>query len=325
MLKNILIFGCGSIGQRHAINAKKIGIEKIILFDIDQFRLKEFAQKIGTKFYYCELNSLFEENPFIQAAIISTPSSLHVSNAKLLAEHNINLFIEKPLSNTLEGIEELESLVEERELIIMMGQSYRFHEGFKKLKEFLNNYEIGKIFHVNYFGGQYLPDWHPEMDYREEYSARKELGGGVLLTTMSHMFDNIQWLFGEIVNIEGFKGRLSDLEIDVEDSVFLLIRTNKCIIINTSFDFLQRCPQHKMVITGSEGHIEADFISHNIKICKDQSIISVSYNFDSNRRYIDELLHFVYLVENRINNHKINLKIGKKALECIFHPNILDL
>ncbi len=325
MLKNILIFGCGSIGQRHANNAKKIGIEKIILYDINKERLEKFAKKIGTNFYYDSLERLFKENPLIEGAIISTPSSFHVSNAKLLAERNINILIEKPLSNTLEGVNELINLIEERKITVMMGQSYRFHEGFIKLKEHLNKNEIGKIYHVNYYGGQYLPDWHPNMDYRKEYSARKELGGGVLLTTMSHMFDNIQWLFGDITGIEGWKARLSDLEINVEDSVFLLVVTDRKVVINISFNFLERCQQHKIVITGSKGHIEADFISHEIKICKNQSRVSLSYNFDHNKRYIDEVLHFIYLVENRINNHDIDLKIGKKALECILDPNILPL
>jgi predicted dehydrogenase len=325
MIKTILIMGCGSIGQRHAKNAKNIGVENIILFDINLERIKGFAEEISTDLLYDSMDDLFVENPKIDAAVISTPSALHVDNAKLLAEHSINLFIEKPLSNTLDGINQLIKLIEEKNLTTMMGQSYRFHEGFIQLKKLLDTDVVGKIYHVNYYGGQYLPDWHPTMDYRKEYSARKELGGGVLLTTMSHMFDNIQWLFGDITDINGWKANLSDLEIDVEDSVFLLLKTQKNIIINTYFDFIQRCQQHKMIITGSEGHIEADFIEHEIKVCKNNSQLILPYDFDVNKRYVMELQHFLDLVDKGVKKHEIDLKVGKKVLEYIFNPKIVPI
>lgn len=325
MIENILIAGCGSIGQRHARNAKSIGIENIILLDINLKRIKEFAGDIGTDLLYDSVDDLLAENPKIDAAVISTPSALHVENAKLFAEHNINLFIEKPLSNNFDGIDQLIKLVKEKNLTSMMGQSYRFHEGFLQLKKLLDTDAVGKIYHVNYYGGQYLPDWHPTMDYRKEYSAQKALGGGVLLTTMSHIFDNVQWLFGDITDIKGWKACLSDLEIDVEDSVFLLLKTEKNIIVNTYFDFIQRCQQHKMIVTGSEGHIEADFIEHKIKICKNNSQLILPYDFDANRRYVMELQHFIDLIDKGVKNHDIDLKVGIKALECIFNPEIVPI
>lgn len=325
MIKNILIVGCGSIGQRHAENAKKIGIENILLLDINISRIEPFARKIGTNLLYSSFEEIFDEKCEIDAAIISTPSALHVEHAKLLAEKGINIFIEKPLSNSLDGINELIDVINEKNIVSMMGHSYRFHEGLVELKKLLDTNIIGKIYHVNYYGGQYLPDWHPKMDYRREYSAKKELGGGVLLTTMSHMFDNIQWFFGDIIKITGWKSRLSDLEIDVEDSVFVLIKTNQGAIINTLFDFLQKCQQHKMIITGEKGHIEADFINHRIMVCKKSEELNYNYEFDNNKRYIDELKHFVELINDRTTEHELDVKHGMQIMEYILNPNIASI
>ncbi len=325
MLKKLLIVGCGSIGQRHARNAWKIGVEDLLLFDIDLKRVREFGKEIGTDMIYDSFEDIFNENPDINAAMICTPSSLHLENSILLANKGINLFVEKPIATDLEGVGELIRVVKENKLISMMGQSYRFHEGFVKLKELLNQDVIGKILHVNYYGGQYLPDWHPNMDYRREYSARSNLGGGVLLTTMSHVVDNIQWLFGDVTSINGWKTRLSNLEIDVEDSVFLLLKTNRDVIVNTSFDFLQQCPQHSMIITGENGHINADFNEHRIEICKKNHKLTLNYEFDDNYRYVEELKFFFTMVETHNEDTEIDLTVGKRVLEILSDPGIIDI
>ncbi|MDI3549608.1 MAG: hypothetical protein PWQ15_710 [Methanobacterium sp.] len=325
MLKKILVVGCGSIGQRHARNARKLAVEELLLFDIDLDRVSEFAREINTDKVYDSLEDLLNENSDIDGALICTPSSLHLENAILLANHGINLFVEKPLATDLKDVDKLLKIVKEKKLVSMMGQSYRFHEGFVKLKKLLNQNIIGKIYHVNYYGGQYLPDWHPDRDYRREYSARSNLGGGVLLTTMSHMVDNIQWLFGNIKIINGWKDRLSNLEIDVEDSVFLLFKTDKNVIVNTSFDFLQQCPQHVMIITGEKGHIKVDFNKHYIEICTKNGSSTLNYEFDSNYRYVEELKYFFKLIENHEEDTEIDLTIGKNVLEILSDPKILDL
>jgi predicted dehydrogenase len=325
LLKKLLIIGCGSIGQRHARNAKKLGVENILLFDIDLKRVEQFANEINTDRFYNSFEDIFSENSDIDAAMICTPSSLHLENSTYLANKGINLFIEKPLATDLKGVEELVETVKTKKLTAMIGQSYRFHEGFLKLKEILNDNVIGKIFHVNYYGGQYLPDWHPTRDYRTEYSAKKNLGGGVLLTTMSHTIDIVQWLFGDITTINGWKDTLSDLEIDVEDSVFLLLKTNRNIIINTSFDFLQQCPQHSMIITGEKGHIKADFNKHYIEICKKNDNLIIEYEFDDNYRYLKELMYFFKMVETNSQNHDLGITTGKNVLEILLDPTIINI
>ena len=327
MVRSLMVVGCGSIGQRHAKNARLLGVRDIVLCDIDAARVRKFADSIGTDLVFESYERAFESHPKIEAAIIATPSSLHLQPALYLAEHKVNILIEKPLSDILEGTAKLVELVRRKGIVGMIGQSYRFHEGFLALKCLLDSCEIGKVLHVAYIGGQYLPDWHPRMDYRKEYAAQKRLGGGVLLTSMSHSFDTVQWLFGDITKVSGWKTRLGSLDMDVEDSVFCLIRTNKGVVVQCQSDFLQRDSRHQMTAIGEKGHIEADFIKNQIRswTIEKKEIRTTNYQFDSNKRYVDELKHFFNLVSEKKTDHDLDLAVGRRILELIVDKNIIHI
>jgi predicted dehydrogenase len=325
-MNTIMIVGCGSIGQRHAKNAKKLGVQNVILCDICMGRLKEFAAELGTNYFYASYHEALKRHPETEAAIISTPSAIHVEPATFFAQNGVPIFVEKPLSNNLDGVDPLIEITGENNVVAMMGQSYRFHEGFIQLKSLLDENIIGKIYHVNYQGGHYLPDWHHDQDYRKEYVAQKRLGGGVLLTSTSHSFDTVQWLFGNIKTIQGWKTKLSHLEIDVEDSVFCLANTEYDVVVICQSDFIQRKNRHEMLIVGKNGHIKADFIKNQIEIFNIEKVEKIiEYDFNPNQRYVEELIHFFKLIENGTIKHDLDLNTGYKVLELIKSREIIQL
>lgn len=313
----LLIIGSGSIGRRHARNARTLGLRTIVC-DVDIERAKKLAEEINSEKFYTDYKKACEENPEIVAAIVATPSQFHIENAKFLAEKGIHLFIEKPLASGMEGVDDLIDIIESKKIVAMMGQSYRFHEGYLTLKKLLEDGVIGKIYHVNLFGGQYLPDWHPNIDYRTEYAAQKKLGGGALHTSMSHNFDSVAWLFGKINEFSGWKARLGDLEIDVDDSVFCLIKTSRDIVVMCQTDFLQRISRHRMIVVGEKGTIGADFVTHEITVELPGEKTSVQkYFFEPNGRYVEELKHFVQLVEDGSVKHDLDVYAGKRVVELL--------
>jgi len=327
MVKSLMVVGCGSIGQRHAKNAKALGVKDVVLCDIDAARVRKFAGSIGTDLVFESYEKAFESHPEIEAAIIATPSGLHVQPATYLAGHKVNILIEKPLSDSLEGTSKLIELARRKRIVGMMGQSYRFHEGFLALKNLLDSGEIGRVLHVTYLSGQYLPDWHPGMDYRKEYAAQKKLGGGVLLTSMSHGFDIVQWLFGDVTRAHGWKTKLSDLDIDVEDSIFCLLKTDRNVIVQCQADFLQRDSRHQMTIVGEKGHVEADFIKNQIRswTIERRETRTNNYQFDTNKRYVEELKHFFNLIDEKKTGHDLDLAVGRHILELITNKNIIQI
>jgi len=199
----------------------------------------------------------------------------------------------------------------------MMGHSYMFEKGFKKLKSLLSKKIIGTVYFVNYMQGQYLPDWHPWADYRDEYTARKDLGGGALLTLTSHTFYVLEWLFGRITTIHGtVLQNTKALDVNVNDSVCLLLKTNSGIVIQTLNNFIARIHNHTLVIEGSKGRIEYDFISQKIILLKNKSkpkIIQVSA--ENNSRFVDEMKCFINSIKKNSIDENLNLESGLRFMK----------
>jgi predicted dehydrogenase len=315
--KKILVLGCGSIGSRHAKNLRLLGVKDIILCDKSRARLDSLGKEIKTDLLYEDFRKAVKENNDILAAIICTPTALHMDPSVFFAKNKINLFIEKPLSHNLQRTTELFKISKMNKIKIMMGHSYLFEKGYLTLKQLIKTNTIGKIYYATYLQGQYLPDWHPYADYKVEYSARKELGGGVLLTLTSHSFYVIEWLFGKIKSIHGnIVDKVGSLDINVDDSVLLLLTTEKNIIVQSQNNFITRIHQHKLIVEGSKGKLEYDFVRKTITILllnKKPKIVNVDNG--PNDRFVREMKYFLDILDHGQLESSLNLKSGIRFLK----------
>ncbi len=181
---NFLIVGCGSIAKRHLKNLLQVGIKSqdIALFDPSAERLKEMS----------EPNGIPKENTFTtldaalaarktDAAMVCCPTAFHTQNALKLVQNKVHIFMEKPIAADDKGLDNVLSLVADNQLVFAVGYIFRFHPGFKKVKELLDSGAIGTVYGARVECGQYLPDWHPWEDYRGFYMSKKNEGGGALL------------------------------------------------------------------------------------------------------------------------------------------------
>lgn len=295
----VLVVGCGSIGRRHINNLKSLGVTNFILCDTSEESLKKAGQGMEKPMLTTKFSHAVAQMP--QAAIICTPSSLHLEMAMELAKNGVHLLIEKPLSHTLEGVAELERLAEEKKIVAMMAMCYRFHPVLMHIKSLLASEVIGKVLHVNYYGGHYLPDWHPQADYRVEYAAIKRLGGGVVLTSI-HGLDNLRWLFGEVEEAYAFVDKVSDLEMDVEDLAIGIFRFRSGVYANWQTDFLQRANQHRIVVAGSKGTIRADLIDGTVETYSTDlgKWYAGRLAYQVNDMYVAEMKHFIDCIERRL-------------------------
>lgn len=271
--KPILIAGFGSIGQRHLRNLKALGHKKFVLYRTGKSTL--LTDEIADIPVEYDLNKALAHKPI--ATIITNPTALHMPVALAAAKFGSNLFLEKPISDTLDGIEKLRKLVRKKNLIVQVGFQFRFHQDLLKIKRRLENREIGKIVSVQANFGEYLPNWHPWEDYRKSYSARKELGGGVLLT-LCHPFDYLRFLFGEVESVYALQIKSEGLKIDVEDTAEVLMRFKSGLIGNVHLDYWSKPAQHFLRIVGQNGIIHLDFLKSQDK---------------RNKMFVSEMKHFL--------------------------------
>ena len=173
--------------------------------------------------------------------IIANNTSEHVKTAIELSKNNIDLFIEKPLSNNTIGIKKLTKLIHQKKLISMMGCNLRFHENIIAIKDLIDKKSIGKIISVQAESGSYLPDWHPNENYKKNYAAREDLGGGVVLTCI-HEIDYLYCFFGDVENIFSITGQYGNLNISSEDLSAIVIQFKNGIVGEVHLDYIQKTP-----------------------------------------------------------------------------------
>ena len=309
-----LVSGCGSIGIRHIKNLKYIGIEGVIAFDPVDDRRNEVYDKFGIDVYKTFEEGL-DKRP--DAVVIASPTSLHLEQGISAARRGCHLFIEKPISHTVDSVDELINIVNSKKLITLIGYNLRHNPVIRKVKEILEAKLIGRVLSGYVECGTYLPDWHPQEDYRKGYSARNELGGGVILD-ISHEIDCVMWLLGNITEVFSFTENLSSLEIDTEDIADILVKFESEAHGYIHLDYLQRAASRTGKIIGEDGTVVWDILDGEVMLYTADSgkwelVYSVK-NFDFNQVYVDEMRYFIDCVEKNEKASPDEID-GKKVLE----------
>jgi predicted dehydrogenase len=264
MLKRILFIGLGGAGQRHLRlfkeNLADENVEFIAYRSINKTPLlnpdfsvnqEESLESVYGIKVYDNLDEVLALKPDL--AVISTPSSMHLKYAQLCAEKSIDVFVEKPLSNSTEGLQELKETVERNKVAIQVGLQRRFHPHLGRVHDIIKSESIGQILTVNFTVASYIPRWHPYEDYLELYACRKELGGGVLLTEI-HEIDLTVWYFGIPNSVVCVGGTYSDVGMDVEDTVRLTLDYIK-FSVQINLTFWQKHHERFFSICGENGYL----------------------------------------------------------------------
>ncbi len=178
----VLVVGLGSIGIRHLANLRQLGCRHLGALRVRNKALHKPIDLSGVS-VHVELDDALRAG--YDAVVVSNPTSEHVD-------------VEKPVSQALAGTDNLLETVRSKNLVAMVGCQLRFHPNLIAIKHWLEQGSAGRILSGRVDTGEFLPTWHPWEDYRESYAARRELGGGVILTLI-HEVDYLYWLFGELL------------------------------------------------------------------------------------------------------------------------------
>jgi predicted dehydrogenase len=340
----VLFIGLGGIGQRHLRNIKSIfgddvhisayrerGLDFVLndqLIVEESLALKEvFGLEV-----YDSLDLALSQRPDV--VFVTNPTSKHMGIALKAATVGCDLFIEKPLSHDYDGIERLNQIINNKKLVVMIGYQNRFHPCLKKAKDLLDKKSIGNVIAVNVEIGESLPSWHKYEDYRQMYASRKDLGGGVVLSQI-HELDYISWFFGLPKKVFAIGGKLSDLEIDVEDVASVLMEyevNNQRIPVHIHEDYLQMPPARTCKIIGTKGKISFDLFNATLQVhgYTGELLEELDYgDFVRNDMFIEELKYFFKCVEERttpissINEAENSLRMAFAIKESISGGNVI--
>src|ERR1035441_8718391 len=172
----ILIIGLGGIGQRHTRNLRALLGDSV---EILAYRTRSLTHVVTPTMGADRERNVEEvysirsfdalDQPLAQkpdAAFICNPSSLHVAVTRACLQAGCDVFIEKPLSGSLDGTVELAALAATGGRIAMVGYQLRFHPCVIRLHQIVAGGALGSLLGVRATIGEYLPNWHPYEDYR---------------------------------------------------------------------------------------------------------------------------------------------------------------
>jgi len=289
-----------------------LGMKRLAVTDPDASRRQAAAQGAEPTFGEVE-RALAEFKP--EMVFVCTPPVMHIAQARQAVRAGAHVFVEKPLAHSLAEVDELIAESKAAKRIVQVGYNLRFHPGLLRVKQLLDAGTVGKVLWAYAEVGQYLPDWRPQQDYRQSYTARRELGGGIILDA-SHEIDYIAWLLGWPVEVQCMAGKVSNLEVDVEDCATLLLQMANGTRADVHMDFVQRGYNRACKLAGEQGSIAWDDPSNEVRVFRaaTKAWETEHYSFQDDDMYIAEVRDFLECVaEGR--EPRVGLADGKRVLE----------
>lgn len=313
----ILVVGAGSIGRRHIANLNLLGYTNIHVVDINKKNLEYARNNFKIKGIFTTVEEAINQNEY-DIAFILTPPVYHIPIALKLVKEGIDLFIEKPLSNSLKDVDKLVKIKERKNLVIMVGYNQRFNVGLRNLRSYVVRGLLGKPYYIRAEFGQYLPDWRPWQDYRKTYTAIRAMGGGIILDA-SHEIDYVIWIArSKVKKIKALYEKASNLEIDVEDLAEIILKFKNGITASIHLNMVERGYNRYCKVIGEEGTIKWDFKNNLLELYngKNKQLITKKYELDPNHSYLEEMKHFLECFRKRTEPLS-NIYTAKETLEVV--------
>lgn len=292
---NIVLVGLGSIGKRHLANLQSIWpCAEVWLVSASG---RHYASDEAMGCSQISLAQAIAIKP--DFAVIASPAHLHLSHASAFCDAGIPALIEKPLSHDVDSAVEFMRTVKATAPMFSVGYCLRYLPSARYVKQLLNEDKLGIVYLVQSVVGQHLSQWRRHTDFRNSVSAKKELGGGALLE-LSHELDYLLWLFGPMAAKYCQVSEQGELQLEVEESVDLVLQGSNKMICQVHLDFLQQVPQRRCVISGQLGRIEWDLIENSVFLFNAQGRQQIysEPTWDKNQMYQLMLRDFYSAVQN---------------------------
>lgn len=288
-----LVVGGGSIGSRHLRNLHQLGIGSLGLVELDASRRHAMANEFSATQFSHLSEGLSWAPDFV---IVATPTHLHAEQTLAVVRAGIPVFVEKPLSHTPTRIPEIAAVVQQKKLVSFVACNMRFHPGPAAVKQAVDEGRIGKVLFGRIHVGSYLPDWRPNADYRNNYAARADTGGGCIMDCI-HEIDLARWYLGDVESVFCFAGHLSSLEIETEDVAILVSRHSPGAMSEVHLDYVQRTYERGCQIVGELGTVSWDFNAKTVRLYEAEgqrwTTFSQPEMWKLNDMYVDEMKHFL--------------------------------
>jgi predicted dehydrogenase len=292
MKPKVLVVGTGSIGQRHISNLIDLGA------DVAAFSYRGHSTSPSHSNGRIALVESLQDalRSDIDAVVVANRTDLHMDVALQSARCKKALFIEKPLSVSLKGCDELCQLAQAHDLVVETGFMLRFHPNLLWIRDYLKGCALGELMHIRASVGQWLPDWRSGTDYRTGYGAFRETGGGVIFDLI-HELDLVSWLAGSVTDVGAMTRYVDSLDIETEAIAQIGIRLESGLLAQVHLDYVRPGYGRALEIVGIHGVLSWDYITGSVFLSRADGstdlVHRVSSDFCRNTMFRQHMAHFL--------------------------------
>lgn len=283
----IAIVGCGSAGSRHAHNFAALGCE-VTGYDDDPSRTEALARSGAA----LGADTLEEALRRADAAVIATPPLSHIPLARRAVESGCHVLIEKPLSASLDGVDDLEKEAVAAGLTVAVGLNLRFMPGLRKVRELAASGAVGRLIGGRVEFGYDLRRWRPGTDHLAAHTARAADGGGIVFEAV-HELDELLWLGGPAGSVIGWSANSGTLGIDAEDAAAALVKMASGALFEVWLDCLSPVYRRGCTLLGADGRIDWDWPAGRVTHWAAGGEERFEIPSDVDAAYVDEARNFL--------------------------------
>ena len=252
-----LIIGAGSIGTRHSFVLEDLGLDTAFVTsrtDLDSTTFTGIPEALDA----------FAPD----YVVVANETALHAGAVQqlALAGYTGTLLVEKPLAVEVSALGGFSR--------VGIGFNLRFHPALVALREAAADADV---FTAEAYVGQALPSWRPGRPLREQYSAVKSRGGGVL-RDLSHEIDYLGWLLGECRGVFARGGRLGTVTVDADDAWGVVAEYERAPVVTLQLNYLDTHTRRRVVLNTSRGTMAADLIASTVRIGDVEKAFTVTPN-----------------------------------------------
>lgn len=209
MAVKVGFIGTGGISRPHRKHLKNMDdVEVVAMCDLEKDRVAEAAEEWNAAVYTDYKTML--ENEEMDALYVCIPPFAHEEQEIMAAEKGIALFVEKPVSVTMEKAREVDAAIRKNSVVSCVGFQGRYLDIIAQTKDLLKDRPVGLAMGYWMGGMPQVPWWR-----------RKEMSGGQAVEQTIHVTDMARYLFGEVKSVyaAGRTGLMTDVpDYNIEDS-----------------------------------------------------------------------------------------------------------
>jgi predicted dehydrogenase len=216
-------------------------VEVRYICDLDEDRLVRFMKRYPSARATCELEEILADRD-VDAVVVSTPVFTHFDIATRCLRAGKHVFVEKPLASSTSEADDLLTLAEDMDRVVMCGHTFLYSPAVRAVKEMLTRGDLGEIYFIS--------------------SSRVNLGlhqrdVSVLWDLGPHDFSILLYWMDEMPEWVGAVGRDSVVK-GIPDVAFVDLGFSSGAIAHVELSWLAPSKLRRTVIVGSEKMVVYD-------------------------------------------------------------------